>query len=340
MGQKSWTLIVGNYTKEDCIITNVCPNSLYLVRQSTVLERWIALPSDTVGPIKTLPTDPPRFLVVLHEKTNTTRLTWHEPDDIGVGVRIGEYKIEYMKATDGISEWTEIKTKANVQSWLMEGLKPDMSYRFRVFAICGDAGSSDASEEYLFPAAVKAHSAELERRRIGSHKQVVSLDPDTAHCELVLSEDHRRVRGTEVAQTLLDNPERFAVDTCVLANEGFSSGRHYWEVQLLQDGWGWRVGAASETLNRKTGFTRSPKEGLWALEGDGEVYWACLSPDTRLYLRESPRKLGIYLDYEAGLLSVYNAVTMELVYVFTHASFTQKIFPFFYLWPHADLRLV
>ncbi|XP_078541656.1 stonustoxin subunit alpha-like [Lissotriton helveticus] len=339
MEQKSWKSIEGSYTK-DCTITDLYPNSQYLFRQFTVLERWIALPSETVGPIKTLPTDPPRFLVVLHEKTNTSRLTWLEPDNMGVGVKIGEYKIEYMKAEDGGSEWAEIKTKVRVESWIMEGLKPDMSYRFRVFAICGDAGSSDSSEEYLFPAAVEALSAELERRRLSSHKQMVTLDPDTSHCELVLSESHRRVGGTEVAQTVLDNPKRFAVDTCVLAKEGFSSGRHYWEVELLQDGLGWRVGAASETLNRKKGFRRSPKEGLWALEGDGEVYWACLSPDTRLYLRESPKKLGIYLDYEAGLLSVYNAATMELLYAFTHASFTQKIFPFFYLWPQADLRLV
>ncbi|KAJ1195328.1 hypothetical protein NDU88_004609 [Pleurodeles waltl] len=76
---------------------------------------------------------------------------------------------------------------------------------------------------------------------MATFKVMVTLDPDTAHPRLVLSEGGRRVGGTNRAQLLPDTPKRFTYWRCVLGGEGFTSGRHYWEVQLLQEG-GWREG--------------------------------------------------------------------------------------------------
>ncbi|XP_069073816.1 butyrophilin subfamily 3 member A1-like isoform X9 [Pleurodeles waltl] len=178
---------------------------------------------------------------------------------------------------------------------------------------------------------------ELEPR----NAMVVTLDPDTASRWLILSEDGRRMRYTERAQTLPDNPKRFTASACVLGREGFSSGRHYWEVQLLQKGGGWRFGAARESVHRKGWVTPSPQEGIWAVEGrcDGQ-YQALTSPRSPLSLCESPRKLGIYLDYEGGQLSILNADTMEHLYTFTGVCFSERVFPFFSIWGGADLRLV
>ncbi|XP_078497864.1 E3 ubiquitin-protein ligase TRIM39-like [Lissotriton helveticus] len=171
------------------------------------------------------------------------------------------------------------------------------------------------------------------------YKVMVTLDPDTAHPELLLSKRGRRVRDTGTAQPLTDTPKRFTSYYCVLGSEGFTSGRHYWEVQLLQEGGAWHVGVAAESVNRKGVFTWSPEGGVWAVRGSKGQYTALSSPQTPLFPREKPLKLGVYLDYEGGRLSLYNADSMELLYSFPQAPFTQRLFPYFRL-NGAELRLV
>ncbi|XP_069086076.1 butyrophilin subfamily 2 member A2-like isoform X2 [Pleurodeles waltl] len=62
------------------------------------------------------------------------------------------------------------------------------------------------------------------RETLCLHKALVTLDPDTAHRSLTLSEDGRRVGWTDSEQPRPDNPERFTYYSCVLGLEGFTSG--------------------------------------------------------------------------------------------------------------------
>ncbi|XP_078497948.1 butyrophilin subfamily 2 member A1-like [Lissotriton helveticus] len=179
------------------------------------------------------------------------------------------------------------------------------------------------------------------RDKLQKEKVMVTLDPDTAHPLLLLSEGRRRVRQTDTAQSLPDTPRRFTFRfPCVLGSEGFTSGRHYWEVQPLQEGVVWFVGVAPESVNRTALFTVSPEGGVWAVQVGGGQYMALTSPPTPLPPREKLLKLGVYLDYDLGRLSLYNADSMELLYTFPQASFTERLFPFFYLWGGVELRLV
>lgn len=188
---------------------------------------------------------------------------------------------------------------------------------------------------------VKVFEPEMEMRQ---YKVPVTLDGDTAHGILLkLSENKRRVRGLSSqapSQQYYFGSSACFQYPCVLGKEGVRSGRHYWEQQLLMEGDGWCVGVALASVNKRAEDSKSPEQGVWAMEGYHGHYTALTSPATPLPLRESPRLLGVYLDYEEGRVSLYKADTKEHLYTFIGAAFTEITFPYFYLAPGAELRLV
>nr|XP_033771589.1 E3 ubiquitin-protein ligase TRIM39-like [Geotrypetes seraphini] len=156
----------------------------------------------------------------------------------------------------------------------------------------------------------------------------VTLDPETAHPELILSEDWKSVRRGKKRQDLPDNPKRFDTRMCVLGRESFSSGRHYWEVEVGEKT-GWGLGVCKDSVSRKRGLTPSSINGYWVLLlKTGGKYWACTSPWSQLHLRKRPQAVGIFLDYEAGTVSFYNADNKSHLFSFTD-TFTEKLWPYF-----------
>ncbi|XP_044839286.1 E3 ubiquitin-protein ligase TRIM39-like [Mauremys mutica] len=156
----------------------------------------------------------------------------------------------------------------------------------------------------------------------------VTLDPDTAHPSLVLSEDRKRVRLGDKCQDLPDNPERFdTYRVFVLGAEGFAGGRCYWEVEV-GDKTGWELGVCRESLSRKGQVTYTPEAGYWVVVlRDGE-YEACTYPSTPLPVSVRPSRVGIFLDYEAGEVLFYNVTDRSHLFTFTD-TFSGKLRPYF-----------
>ncbi|XP_012589632.1 PREDICTED: butyrophilin subfamily 1 member A1-like [Condylura cristata] len=170
-------------------------------------------------------------------------------------------------------------------------------------------------------------------RKARSYAASVTLDPDTAHFELFLSEDHRSVRRKETRQNLPEKPERFSVDPCVLGREVFSSGRHYWEVEVGNRTY-WELGVCEKNRERERGIRVSPQNGIWSVELYAHKCQALTSPPTPLPLSTPPSRVGIFLDYEAGAVSFFSAADGAHIYTFPQASFSGPLHPFFGLWLH------
>uniref|UniRef100_W5M1J1 B30.2/SPRY domain-containing protein n=1 Tax=Lepisosteus oculatus TaxID=7918 RepID=W5M1J1_LEPOC len=157
----------------------------------------------------------------------------------------------------------------------------------------------------------------------------VTLDPNSAHPSLILSEDGKQVRKGDRRQTLPDFPKRFDPVSCVLGREGFSSGRHYWEVKVGEKT-AWDIGVAKESINRKGKIILSPSNGYWTIWlTNANEFKAVANPPVHLPLSLKPQKVGIYLDYEEGQVSFYNVETRNHIYTFTD-TFTEKLYPFYY----------
>ncbi|XP_051236983.1 zinc finger protein RFP-like [Dicentrarchus labrax] len=170
---------------------------------------------------------------------------------------------------------------------------------------------------------------EVELKRVQQYAVDVTLDPDTAHPRLILSDDGKQVKHGDVKKNLPDNPERFDTCLCVLAKQSFSSGRFYYEVQVKGKS-DWTLGVARESINRKGQITVSTQDGYWMiwLRNENE-YEALADPAVRLSLKSEPEKVGVFVDYEEGLVSFYDVDAAALIYSFTGCSFTEKLYPCF-----------
>ncbi|KAK5927395.1 hypothetical protein CgunFtcFv8_012556 [Champsocephalus gunnari] len=170
---------------------------------------------------------------------------------------------------------------------------------------------------------------EVELKRVQQYEVEVTLDPDTAQPRLILSADGKQVKHGDVRKNLPDNPERFDLCPCVLAKQSFSSGRFYYEVQV-EGKTKWDLGVARESINRKGIIPASPQGGYWVigLRNENE-YQAGASPAVRLSLKSQPQKVGVFVDYEEGLVSFYDVDAAALIYSFTGCCFKEKLYPFF-----------
>ncbi|XP_058868525.1 E3 ubiquitin-protein ligase TRIM39-like isoform X2 [Acipenser ruthenus] len=147
----------------------------------------------------------------------------------------------------------------------------------------------------------------------------VTLDPSTANLSLTVSED-----GSEVKFT----GKRSAEWPSVLGGEGFTSGRHYWEV-VVGEKENWVLGVS--THRDEKSIPEKPEEGYWLVRRAkkfSKSYTAVSQSGDQILKLEVCKVWGVYLDWKEGRLSFYNAETKVHIHTF-EGSFPGQVYPIF-----------
>ncbi|XP_074794073.1 uncharacterized protein LOC141976807 [Natator depressus] len=169
---------------------------------------------------------------------------------------------------------------------------------------------------------------ELDWRRAHDETDNITLDANTAHPNLCIDEDEKSFKHEAQPQKVPSNPERFDSTVCVLGSQGFSSGKHYWEVDVEKSS-DWDLGVARKSTKRKGKLSLSPKEGFWALGLNGRDYWAKTDPWTRVMVQKKTKKIGVYLSYQERRVTFFSVTDMSVLFTFNDCSFSGEVYPFF-----------
>ncbi|XP_062300186.1 zinc finger protein RFP-like [Scomber scombrus] len=162
-------------------------------------------------------------------------------------------------------------------------------------------------------------------KKIQQYAVDVTLDPDTAHPNLILSDDGKQVSHCDVKQNLPDNPERCFPGLAVLGKQSFCSGRFYYEVQV-KDKTDWTLGVLRRSINRKRLDNLCPANGYWTITlRNGCDYAALEDNQVPLSLKSKPQKVGLFVDFEEGLVSFYNVDAAALIYSFTRCKLMEEL---------------
>ncbi|XP_026633365.1 tripartite motif-containing protein 6 [Microtus ochrogaster] len=170
----------------------------------------------------------------------------------------------------------------------------------------------------------------------------VTLNPQTANLNLVLSKNRRQMRfvGAKLSESSCLEEH---YDCSVLGSQHFSSGKYYWEVDVTKKT-AWILGVCSNPVepafsfsqypSKQSSYSRyQPRSGYWVIGLQHKhEYRAYEDSATSLLLSMAvpPRRVGIFLDYEAGTVSFYNVTNHGLpIYTFSKYYFPTALCPYF-----------
>ncbi|XP_060935720.1 E3 ubiquitin-protein ligase TRIM39-like [Limanda limanda] len=166
-------------------------------------------------------------------------------------------------------------------------------------------------------------------KRMREHAVDLTLDPDTAFKLLVISEDGKQVTVEDNIEKVKDtnNPKRFDAYCDVLAKEGFTSGKFYFEVQV-KGKISWVVGVVRESVDRKNKTDLSVENGFWCFALVEGKYETSADSEPEI-LKEELQKLGVFVDYNKDEVSFYNVDSKSRIGCITGCCFTEKLYPYF-----------
>uniref|UniRef100_A0A8C2CGV1 B30.2/SPRY domain-containing protein n=1 Tax=Cyprinus carpio TaxID=7962 RepID=A0A8C2CGV1_CYPCA len=164
-----------------------------------------------------------------------------------------------------------------------------------------------------------------------THAVEITIDREHLHKDLKVSKDCKILRDSKDYH---HTGEEFPFQLCAFGAQSFSSGRHYWEVELVRSPNPpkkfWIIGVVKDrNFTTRDGSALTPSRGFWFLCSDGpRGFYTNTDPSIRFSLTPRPERLGVLLDYDDGQLSFYNVT--ERKHLLTISSrFSGSVVPLF-----------
>ncbi|KTF81725.1 hypothetical protein cypCar_00031286 [Cyprinus carpio] len=163
------------------------------------------------------------------------------------------------------------------------------------------------------------------------HADEITIDREHSHPDLMVTKDCKILRESNDYH---HTGEEFPFELCAFGAQRFSSGRHYWEVDLVHSPNPpkdfWIIGVVKHgNFTTRDRPSLTPSRGYWFLRSDGpRGFYTNTDPPVKLSLTPRPERLGVLLDYDHGQLSFYN-VTENKHLLTISSRFSGSVVPLF-----------
>uniref|UniRef100_A0A8C1DLX7 Butyrophilin subfamily 1 member A1-like n=1 Tax=Cyprinus carpio carpio TaxID=630221 RepID=A0A8C1DLX7_CYPCA len=163
------------------------------------------------------------------------------------------------------------------------------------------------------------------------HADEITIDREHSHPDLMVTKDCKILRESNDYH---HTGEEFPFELCAFGAQRFSSGHHYWEVDLVHSPNPpkdfWIIGVVKHgNFTTRDRPSLTPSRGYWFLRSDGpRGFYTNTDPPVKLSLTPRPERLGVLLDYDHGQLSFYN-VTENKHLLTISSRFSGSVVPLF-----------
>ncbi|XP_073516756.1 tripartite motif-containing protein 16-like [Phyllobates terribilis] len=170
-------------------------------------------------------------------------------------------------------------------------------------------------------------------------KTSITLDVNTAQSKIVISTDLKTASHSAVSQKYPETAERFK--SCqVLSTNAFTSGQHYWEVDVSEAP-RWIIGVALKSIERKVAGNDSflgYNNKSWTLFFQKFLGVSHNNVQNTVVSDSTVQGVGIYLDYDAGYTSFYQLNPTKHLHTFT-ATFHEPLHAAFYIFDNSCIKI-
>ena len=111
--------------------------------------------------------------------------------------------------------------------------------------------------------------------------------------------------------------------------QAFSSGRHYWEVFVTQSS-SWILGVSKDILVSDTNFSIYSEEAFVLFSKKMNDHYILFTNSLPLvqFVKKPLSRIGVFLDYDNGAVSCYDAFRSSFIYSFLPSSLSSPLKPF------------
>lgn len=242
----------------------------------------------------------------------------------------GKVDVQGFISSDSSDPWKPLFITFIIFALL--GLAGLILYKYR-HKLTGKKQAGNYCEELPVEAGtgVKRAPVSLNIEELRKHAERITIDRESISPDLKVTGDCKAVRDSPDYQ---HTAEGFPYQLCAFGAQQFTSGRHYWEVELATPPNPpksyWVIGVVKHGHYRvKDRSALTPSNGFWFLCSDGENgFYTNTDPPITLSISPRPERLGVLLDYDEGLLEFYS-VTESKHLLTMRTRFSGSIVPLF-----------